>query len=47
MGATKETIYFEYESGAKTDRDELEKLFNVIGMGDIVFSIQNGLTKQL
>ena len=36
MGATDETIYFEYESGAKDDRIELKRLFEVVEPGDTI-----------
>lgn len=36
MGATDETIYFEYESGAKDDRIELKRLFEAVKPGDTI-----------
>ena len=36
LGATDETIYFEYESGMKENRAEFNKLMNVIQNGDII-----------
>lgn len=36
LGATKETIYLEFESGTKIDRIELNKLFNIIKKGDTI-----------
>ena len=35
-GASDETIYLEYESGAKTDRAELHKLLSAVNSGDTV-----------
>ena len=40
LGATKETIYLEYESGTKTDRVELNKLLNVIKKGDTIVTTE-------
>jgi len=40
MGATDETIYFEYESGAKADRAELQKLFNAVRQGDTIVTTE-------
>lgn len=39
-GATKETIYLEYESGAKSDRVELNKLLNVVKEGDTILATE-------
>lgn len=39
-GATKETIYLEYESGAKSDRAELNKLLNVVKEGDTILATE-------
>ena len=36
LGATDETLYFEYESGTKIDRAELNKMFNAVREGDTV-----------
>lgn len=36
LGATKETIYLEYESGTKVDRIELGKLLDVVKEGDTI-----------
>ena len=36
QGASDETIYLEYESGAKTDRAELNKLLSAVNSGDTV-----------
>lgn len=40
MGATDETIYFEYESGAKADRAELNKLFCAVRQGDTIVTTE-------
>ena len=40
MGATDETIYFEYASGRKDDRIELMKLLSVIEEGDTLCSTE-------
>ena len=51
LGATEETIYFEYESGTKTDRAELNKLLNVLKQGDCIVTTEisrlSRSTKQL
>lgn len=39
-GATKETIYLEYESGAKSNRAELNKLLNVVKEGDTILATE-------
>jgi len=39
-GATKETIFLEYESGAKSDRAELNKLLNVVKEGDTILATE-------
>lgn len=39
-GATKETIYLEYESGTKIDRIELAKLFNTVSTGDTILTTE-------
>ncbi len=40
QGATDTTIYFEYESGTKTNRPELIKLFNVVQPGDTILATE-------
>lgn len=40
QGATNETIYFEYESGTKTNRAELNKLLNVVQSGDTILATE-------
>ena len=40
LGATDETIYFEYESGTKGDRAELSKLFNAVQQGDTIVTTE-------
>jgi DNA invertase Pin-like site-specific DNA recombinase len=40
MGATDETIFFEYESGAKVERAELNKLFNAVQQGDTIVTTE-------
>ena len=40
LGASDETIYFEYESGAKADRIELNKLLNVVQSGDTIVTTE-------
>ena len=40
LGATKETIYLEYESGTKTDRVELGKLLKVVKEGDTIVTTE-------
>ena len=40
MGATDETIYFEYESGVKEDKAELGKLLNVVQQGDAIVTTE-------
>ena len=40
LGATDETIYFEYESGTKEDRAELNKLFTVVQRGDTIVTTE-------
>ncbi len=40
LGATDKTIYFEYQSGAKTDRAELLKLLDIINNGDTLISTE-------
>ena len=36
MGVTKENIYFEYESGTKADRVQLNRLLEVVQSGDTI-----------
>ena len=36
MGATDNTIYYEYQSGAKKDRIELNKLLDIVKAGDTI-----------
>lgn len=40
LGATDETLYFEYESGTKIDRAELNKLLNVARSGDTIVTTE-------
>lgn len=40
QGATNETIYFEYESGTKTNRAELNKLLNIVQSGDTILATE-------
>ncbi|WP_312258659.1 recombinase family protein [Romboutsia ilealis] len=40
LGATKETIYLEYESGTKVDRVELGKLLKVVKEGDTIVTTE-------
>lgn len=40
QGANDTTIYFEYESGMKTNRSELSKLLNVVKTGDTVIATE-------
>ena len=40
LGATKETIYLEYESGTKIDRVELNRLFDKVQKGDTIVSTE-------
>ncbi|MGL4911508.1 MAG: recombinase family protein [Romboutsia sp.] len=40
LGATKETIYFEYESGTKTDRVQLNRLLEVVQEGDTIVTTE-------
>ncbi len=51
LGATEETIYFEYESGTKTDRAELNKLLSIVKQGDCIVTTEisrlSRSTKQL
>lgn len=40
LGATDETIYFEYESGTKTNRFQLNNLLNAVKSGDTIISTE-------
>lgn len=40
LGATDESIYFEYQSGTKSDRVELNKLLNAVKPGDTVVTTE-------
>lgn len=40
LGAVKETIYLEYESGTKVDRVELTKLLNAVNEGDCIVATE-------
>ena len=40
LGATADTIYFEYESGTKINRPELNKLLNVVQSGDTIVTTE-------
>ena len=40
LGATDETIYFEYESGTKADRAELNKLLDIVKQGDTIVTTE-------
>ncbi|WP_270943114.1 recombinase family protein [Romboutsia lituseburensis] len=40
MGASKENIYLEYESGTKVDRVELQKLLRVVEPGDTIVTTE-------
>lgn len=40
LGATADTIYFEYESGTKINRPELNKLLNVVQAGDSIVTTE-------
>ena len=40
LGATDETIYFEYESSTKADRPEFNKLLNIVQKGDTVVTTE-------
>ena len=40
LGATAETIYFEYESGTKVDRPEFNKLLNIVQQGDTIVTTE-------
>ncbi|WP_316636946.1 recombinase family protein [uncultured Ruminococcus sp.] len=39
-GATDETIYYEYESGMKSDRSELNKLLKTVDLGDTIIATE-------
>ena len=40
LGATEETIYFEYDSGMNADRREFNKLLNIVKKGDIIVTTE-------
>jgi DNA invertase Pin-like site-specific DNA recombinase len=40
QGCTDETIYFEYESGTKADRVELNKLLDKVKQGDTIIALE-------
>ena len=40
LGATNETIYFEYESGTKADRPEFNKLLSIVRQGDAIVTTE-------
>ena len=40
LGATDQTIYFEYESGTKADRPEFNKLLDIVKQGDIIVTTE-------
>lgn len=40
LGATDETIYFEYESGIKTNRSQLNNVLNALKSGDTIISTE-------
>lgn len=40
MGVKKENIFYEYESGTKTDREQLNKLLKSISSGDTICSTE-------
>lgn len=40
LGATKETIYLEYESGTKIDRVQLNRLLEKVKKGDVIVSTE-------
>lgn len=40
LGATDETIFFEYESGTKTNRSQLNNLLNTVKSGDTIISTE-------
>ena len=40
LGATDETIFFEYESGTKTNRSQLNNLLNAVKSGDTIISTE-------
>ena len=40
LGATADTIYFEYESGTKINRPELNKLLSVVRAGDSIVTTE-------
>ena len=40
LGATDEHIYFEYESGTKINRPELQKLLDIVKSGDVIVTTE-------
>lgn len=40
LGVLEENIYFEYESGAKTDRIQLNRLLEIVKKGDTIISLE-------
>ena len=40
QGATDQTIYFEYESGAKVNRAELQRLLDTVRPGDTILATE-------
>lgn len=40
QGANEKTIYYEYESGTKTNRAELQKLLDVVKSGDTIIATE-------
>lgn len=40
LGATDQTIYFEYESGTKADRPEFNKLLDIVKQGDTIVTTE-------
>lgn len=40
LGATDQTIYFEFESGTKIDRAEFSKLLNIVQKGDTIVTTE-------
>jgi len=40
LGATDEHIYFEYESGTKINRPELQKLLEIVKSGDVIVTTE-------
>lgn len=40
LGATEQTIYFEYASGTKTDREQLKRLMDIVVAGDVIVATE-------